>query len=128
MVLKFLKSEYTDHDATNVVGYYSDAITDRRELPADLSKRGLPEGFFTGNLVVDPAVALALVRRPPEEVHRTLWVFRYYDLQRNHARGRESRPGLLTEFPGGMMPLDAAPSPTPAAALWGRWRGRRGSR
>ena len=110
MVLKFLKSEYTYHDATNVVGYYSNAVTDRRELPAELTKRGLSEEFFIGNLVIDPAVALALVRRPPEEVRRTLWVFRYYDLQRNFTVYAEALVRLI-DFIRSLARIENEPEP-----------------
>lgn len=90
MVLKFLKSDYTYFDATNVVGYYESDVTDAPELDAELADRGLSTEFFTGTPVIDPAMALALLRRPPEEIRRTLWIFRYYDLQRSfgtYARG-----------------------------------------
>src|SRR3982751_224413 len=83
MVLKFLKSDYTYYDATNVVGYYEKTVEAHPELPAALVDRGLPADFFLGTPVIDPAMALALLRRPPEEIRRTLWVFRYYDLPRH---------------------------------------------
>jgi hypothetical protein len=85
MVLKFLKASYTYFDATNVAGYYAKPQDDGRPLPPELAALDLEPDFFRGSLVLDPAMACALVRRPPEEIRRTLWVFRYYDLERTFA-------------------------------------------
>ena len=77
MILRFLKSAWRYQDATNVIGYYGSPITDTREIPAELES--FPKEFFIGDkIVVDPAMALALRRNPDPK--RTLWVFRYYDL------------------------------------------------
>ncbi|MDF9620265.1 hypothetical protein P5705_21675 [Pseudomonas entomophila] len=78
-ILRFLKSAWQYQDATNVVGYYS-SVVDKMlpNLPSDLNP--LDRSFFVGNkLVIDPAMALYLVNKPMD-IERTLWVFRYYDL------------------------------------------------
>jgi hypothetical protein len=77
-ILKYLKSQWRYHDATNVVGYYRSAIADEIELPPDLA--GLNPGYFTGDrVIIDAGSALALVNSP-EDPRKSLWVFRYYDL------------------------------------------------
>lgn len=83
MVLKFLKSDYAYYDATNVIGYYGSLVQDERDIPQQLLDQGLDKSFFNGDVVVDVAMAAALLRRPPEEIRRTLWIFRYYDLERS---------------------------------------------
>jgi pimeloyl-ACP methyl ester carboxylesterase len=84
MILRFLKSAWRYQDATNVIGYYSKDIAEAREVPPELTD--FPKEFFIGNkIVVDPAMALALRKNP--DPRRTLWVFRYYDLDdRNFAQ------------------------------------------
>lgn len=78
MVLKYLKSDWRYHDATNVVGYYSRPITGEAELPPELS--ALDPGYFSGHrVVIDPGTALNLVNAR-EDPRRSLWIFRYYDL------------------------------------------------
>ncbi len=77
MILRFLKSAWRYQDATNVVGYYGRPITAGQEIPKEL--KDFPRAFFVDNkIVVDPAMALALRKNP--DPRRTLWVFRYYDL------------------------------------------------
>jgi pimeloyl-ACP methyl ester carboxylesterase len=77
LILRFLKSAWRYQDGTNVIGYYGKPVAEVGDIPAGLE--GLPEEFFIGDkIVVDPAMALALRRNP--EPNRTLWVFRYYDL------------------------------------------------
>ena len=77
MILRFLKSAWRYQDATNVIGYYGRPIADSREIDDQLAD--LPKEFFVGDkIVVDPAMALALRKNPDPK--RTLWVFRYYDL------------------------------------------------
>lgn len=80
LVLRFLKSNWRYVDATNVVGYYSRPIAERPvEIPEELAH--LDTSFFVGGkVVVDPAMALAVMRAVAEDPCRTLWVFRYYDL------------------------------------------------
>jgi pimeloyl-ACP methyl ester carboxylesterase len=76
MVLRLMKSAWRYQDATNVIGYYDKPGTPRAILD---ELKGFPKEFFFGDkIVVDPAMALAL-RKNPEPL-RTLWVFRYYDL------------------------------------------------
>lgn len=85
-VLRFLKSSWSYHDATNVVGYYGDKVTEAPpgDIPPELA--ALDTRFFQGDkVVIDPAMAANLVRTR-ESMERTLWVFRYYDLNdRNFA-------------------------------------------
>ncbi|SEO08250.1 PGAP1-like protein [Nitrosospira multiformis] len=78
-ILRFLKSSWRYHDATNVVGYYRSKVTEGQfPLPDELSF--LPTEYFVDDkVVIDPAMALNLIRTK-EDPLRTLWVFRYYDL------------------------------------------------
>ena len=78
-ILRFLKSSWQYQDATNVVGYYSSVIeTMLPNMPEKLSM--LDRDLFIGNkLVIDPAMALHLINNT-KDINRTLWVFRYYDL------------------------------------------------
>src|SRR5687768_13571252 len=60
LVLKYLKSHWQYHDATNVVGYYPSPVLDPRELPTPL--KALKPEYFTGHrVVVDPGTALDLM-------------------------------------------------------------------
>jgi Putative serine esterase (DUF676) len=79
LILRFLKSFWQYQDATNVVGYYSRAIPNPElSLPTELQT--LDPGFFSGDkVVIDAAMALHLVRSQADP-RRTLWVYRYYDL------------------------------------------------
>jgi PGAP1-like protein len=78
LILRFLKSSWRYQDATNVVGYYANPIQTPAEVPTELSR--MDKGFFSGHrILIDPAMALHLVRTT-EDPCRTLWVFRYYDL------------------------------------------------
>jgi len=79
LVLRFMKSRWQYHDATNIVGYYGDAVaTAPRDLPRELD--GFDRGFFTGHkVIIDPAMAMNLLASDADPL-TTLWVFRYYDL------------------------------------------------
>ena len=78
LILKYLKSLWKYHDATNVVGYYTSPIVDDRELPEAL--QALDRRYFSGHrVVIDAGTALDLVTAH-EDPRRSLWVFRYYDL------------------------------------------------
>jgi hypothetical protein len=78
LILRFLKSSWRYQDATNVVGYYAKPVQAQAVIPHELSM--IDKGFFSGHrIVIDPAMALHLVRTT-EDPCRTLWVFRYYDL------------------------------------------------
>ena len=90
MILKFMKSSWQYQDATNVVGYFPTPVVDARR-PTDLSD--LPDDFFFQpadseeasralyKVVIDPAMARNLRdRTQTRDPNRTLWVFRYYDL------------------------------------------------
>lgn len=77
MVLKYLKSHWRYHDATNVVGYYRSPVTERGDLPEPL--RALNADYFSGHcVIIDPGTALELLRTP-DDPRRSLWIFRYYD-------------------------------------------------
>jgi hypothetical protein len=89
LILNFMKSDWQYQDATNVIGYYGKPIVEPSEIPPEL--KHFDSGFFSGSpasgeavdsmfkLVVDPATALHLLRTT-EDPLRTMWVFRYYDL------------------------------------------------
>ena len=78
LVLRYLKSHWRYHDATNVVGYYASPVLDDAELPEPL--KALNPAYFSGHrVVIDPGTALELITTP-EDPRRSLWVFRYYDL------------------------------------------------
>ena len=49
-ILKYLKSQWRYHDATNVVGYYRAPISEHIDLPDDLG--ALNPKYFTGDRVV----------------------------------------------------------------------------
>jgi len=89
MILRFMKSDWQYQDATNVIGYYGKPVVEASAIPPELEH--FDEGFFYGSaqagenvdsmykIIVDPAMALHLLRTT-EDPLRTLWVFRYYDL------------------------------------------------
>jgi hypothetical protein len=79
LILRFMKSDWEYQDATNVVGYYPSPVKDtHQKLPKELD--GLDRSYFTGDrVVIDPGMAGHLVRSSGDPC-RTLWVFRYYDL------------------------------------------------
>jgi hypothetical protein len=78
LILRFMKSDWGYHDATNVVGYYSNAVQVTLDIPNDL--KHFDPHYFTGDrIVIDTAMALNLLRTAGD-LCRTLWVFRYYDL------------------------------------------------
>ena len=79
LILRFMKSRWIYNDATNIVGYYnSPVIRDAKSIPAELANFDLD--LFSGHkVVIDPATALSLVKSTTD-VCKTLWVFRYYDL------------------------------------------------
>ena len=91
MIIKFMKSAWQYQDATNVVGYFPTPMVDSSGLPHSL--RDLPDDFFyqpAGSdasveplykVVIDPGMALTIRdRQKTRDPTRTLWVFRYYDL------------------------------------------------
>src|SRR5919199_1187691 len=107
LILRFMKSDWQYQDATNVVGYYGSKIGDAPSLPGKLQyikdlkdKSKLTEklrklkdncviekfenlqqaGYFSGDrVVINPAMALHLLESA-NDPYRSLWVFRYYDL------------------------------------------------
>ena len=78
LILRFMKSDWQYQDATNVVGYYAKAVDDPiAAAPPELKPL---EHYFAGDrIVIDMGMALNLLRSPADPC-RTLWVFRYYDL------------------------------------------------
>jgi alpha-beta hydrolase superfamily lysophospholipase len=78
LILRFMKSDWQYRDATNVVGYYSTAVEVALDLPAEL-KHFDPKYFTDHRIVIDAAMALSLMKSGADPC-RTLWVFRYYDL------------------------------------------------
>ena len=78
LILRFMKSRWTYRDATNVVGYFSQRQT---KAPTFDGRLAHLTSFFSGDKVVmDPAMASRLLEESEDEHHKTLWVFRYYDL------------------------------------------------
>jgi hypothetical protein len=77
-ILRFMKSAWKYQDATNVIGYFPSPVEDEpQNIPDEISF--LDRKFFYGDkVVIDPAMALHLSRNT--DPCRTLWVFRYYDL------------------------------------------------
>jgi hypothetical protein len=91
MIIKFMKSAWQYQDATNVVGYFPTPVVDASAVPNSL--RDLPDDFFSQpsgsdaavqplyKVVIDPGMALTIRdRQKTRDPARTLWVFRYYDL------------------------------------------------
>ncbi len=76
LILRYLKSHWRYHDATNVVGYYRNPVTGPDMLPDAL--KALDAGYFSGRVIIDPGTALDLVQTR-EDPRKSLWVFRYYD-------------------------------------------------
>jgi hypothetical protein len=82
LILRFLKSLWNYQDATNVVGYYGSKVEQAPPLDAAAQAElaSFDPKFFVGDrVVIDPGMALYL-RRTVQDPRRTLWVFRYYDL------------------------------------------------
>jgi hypothetical protein len=114
LILRFMKSDWQYQDATNVVAYYGRKIEDDPIVPRKLQyleqmiqngsilpkqlqalkdrdvinkfKRLKQAGYFSGDkIIIDPAMALHLIESVDDPC-RSLWVFRYYDLNdRNFA-------------------------------------------
>ncbi len=78
LILRLMKSSWRYHDATNVVGYYANKVTEPALIPEAL-KHFNPEFFSGDKVVIDPAMALHLLKTI-EDLRHTFWVFRYYDL------------------------------------------------
>lgn len=107
LLLRFMKSNWQYEDATNVVGYYGNKIGYEPNLPGKLQylkdikddsqlteklkklkNKGVLEkferlqkaGYFSGDkVVINPAMALNLLESMDDPC-RSIWVFRYYDL------------------------------------------------
>ncbi len=91
LILRFMKSNWRYEDATNVVGYYGSNITSQPILPRKLKylkdqdvinkfDRLNAAGYFSGDkVIINPAMALHLIEST-DDPRRSIWVFRYYDL------------------------------------------------
>jgi hypothetical protein len=78
-ILRFMKSAWKYQDATNVIGYFPSPVSDKPEnIPNEIGYLD-PKFFSDDKVVIDPAMALHLTRSTMDPC-RTLWVFRYYDL------------------------------------------------
>jgi hypothetical protein len=77
LILRFMKSRWQYQDATNIVGFFSQPVAQKPILPDELGD--FDPAFFSGDkVIIDPAMALKLL--DSEQPLKTLWVFRYYDL------------------------------------------------
>ncbi len=76
MILRFMKSDWRFNDATNVVGYYPNDMTQPPLVPDEL--KAFDPSFFQGRIIIDPAMALHFLKSG--DPCSSLWVFRYYDL------------------------------------------------
>src|SRR6266496_3751320 len=47
MILRFIKSDWEYHDATNVIGYYGKPVVEAGEIPAELAH--FDKTFFSGS-------------------------------------------------------------------------------
>lgn len=73
-ILRALKStEYPYHDATNVVGFYSDKVLAPQSVTTDVD-----EDSMRGTVVLDPMVEKQVLSRGTAG---TIWVYRFYDLR-----------------------------------------------
>lgn len=91
MLLRLMKSAWQYQDATNVIGYYGKVHDYPSKLPPRLEysddsqlkekfRRWQQQGYFSGDkVIVDPDMALNFLSTVSNP-WRTLWVFRYYDL------------------------------------------------
>jgi pimeloyl-ACP methyl ester carboxylesterase len=71
-LLRAMKSDrYRYNDATNVVGYYAEAV----DAPEDLA--GFDVDDVSGTVVIDPQTAQRVLENGTAG---TIWVYRYYDL------------------------------------------------
>lgn len=80
LVLRFMKSDWEYQDATNVVNYYARPI----EMPPSKIDSQLASftdrGFFSGSkVIIDHGMASRLLKSK-NDLRKSLWVFRYYDL------------------------------------------------
>jgi len=80
LVLRFMKSDWEYQDATNVINYYGRPIdTDPPKIEVQLEPLS-QRGVFSGNkVVIDHGMALRLLQSK-NDLRKSLWIFRYYDL------------------------------------------------
>ncbi|MDQ0850531.1 hypothetical protein QFZ65_002469 [Arthrobacter sp. B3I9] len=91
-ILRALKStEYAYHDATNVVGFYSDRVPAPRAITTDLDLDSME-----GTVVLDPSVEKQVLSGGTAG---TIWVYRFYDLRpralKNYGQGLARLIGLI---------------------------------
>lgn len=91
LILRFIKSNWRYQDATNVVGYYGKVIERKPIIPEKINRSKDPDvvekfrrlndlGYFYGDkIIIDPGMALHLLETA-DDSWRSIWVFRYYDL------------------------------------------------
>jgi len=105
LVIKYVKSQWNYHDATNVVGYYGNPVMGDVELPKALS--ALDPKYFSGHrVVIDPGTALELVTSPGD-ARKSLWVFRYYDLNARNFQIYGEALARLVDFVRDLVALKA---------------------
>jgi hypothetical protein len=78
LILRLLKHRRRYYDATNVVGYFANPVTNAQPIPGDLA--ALDANFFTGHKVVIDAGMASRLLQSEGDPFCTVWVFRYYDL------------------------------------------------
>ena len=111
-ILRFLKSSWQYQDATNVVGYYGEKVG-QNIPPIPVELQSLPADFFTdGKLIVDTAMALHLVRNV-KNPNRTIWVFRYYDLNDRKLVEYGKALARLIDFIRALAKLNKPEEPAP---------------
>jgi hypothetical protein len=78
LILRLLKHRRRYYDATNVVGYFANPVTNAQPIPGELAE--LDANFFSGHkVVIDAGMALRLLQSEGDPFC-SVWVFRYYDL------------------------------------------------
>jgi PGAP1-like protein len=80
LILRLMKSNWQYQDATNVIGYYGEPVKLKpSDIPVEL--QNFDQSFFSGDkIIIDPAIAVQLLKKKDADPLSSLWVFRYYDL------------------------------------------------
>lgn len=114
LILRFMKSNWQYQDATNVVGYYGNPVTvEPRNIPDRFKKFDHKQYFSNDKVIIDPTMALSLVKSGSDP-RKTLWVFRYYDLNDRRLPAYGKALARLIEFVQDLTSLerkDADPEP-----------------
>jgi hypothetical protein len=80
LILRLMKSNWKYQDATNVVGYYANPVKSDPQFKLPPELKTLDQNFFINDkVIIDPAMALHLIKTV-DDPSRTIWIFRYYDL------------------------------------------------